>query len=89
MAHRVHPCKTFKGTGKPHELEAAASSPYRVVRAREVRSTCSYPGPAVAAAPTSIRVSTPHLPVCWCPPACLTDKVAVKADREQPVGWRG
>ena len=61
---RVHPCKTFKGTGNLHELEAAASSPCRVVRAREVRVACGRPGPAVAAAPTRIRVSTPHLPVC-------------------------
>ncbi len=26
MVQRVHPCKTFKGTGKPHELEAAMPS---------------------------------------------------------------
>jgi hypothetical protein len=30
-AQRAHPCKTLKGTGNLHEVEAAASSPCRVV----------------------------------------------------------
>ncbi len=85
-AQRAHPCKTFKGTGNLHELEAAASSPRRVVRARGDHGTCSHPVPAIAAAPTSIRVSTPHLPVHWRPPAGLTDEETMKTDGSQPVG---
>ena len=34
------PCKTFTRAGNLHELEAAASSPCQVVRARGVRVTC-------------------------------------------------
>ena len=48
MVQGVHPCKTFTRAGNLHELEAAASSPCRVVRARRVRVTCCLPRPAVA-----------------------------------------
>ena len=57
--------ETPKGTGNLHEQEAAASSPCRVVGSGPASSAgeWSRPGPATAAAPTGIRVSTPHLPV--------------------------
>jgi hypothetical protein len=48
--------------------------------------------PAEAAArpaPTRIRVSTPHLPVRWCPSTGLTATAIVNAGRSLPVGWWG
>ncbi len=42
--------------------------------------------PAEAAAPTGILVSTPHLPVRWCPSTGLTATAIVDAGRSLPVG---
>ena len=80
--------ETPKGTGNLHEQEAAASSPCRVVGSGPASSAgeWSRPGPAPAAAPPGIRVSTPHLPVWRRLTAGVTATTVAGAGRDPPAG---
>ena len=83
--------ETPKGTGNLHEQEAAASSPCRVVGSGPASSAgeWSRPGPATAAAPAGIRVSTPHLPVWGRLTAGVTATAVAGSGRGPPTGRCG
>ena len=83
--------ETPKGTGNLHEQEAAASSPCRVVGSGPASSAGEWdrPGPATAAAPTGIRVSTPHLPVWGRLTAGVTATTVAGAGRGPPASRCG
>ena len=83
--------ETPKGTGNLHEQEAAASSPCRVVGSGPASSAGEWdrPGPATAAVPTGIRVSTPHLPVWGRLTAGVTATTVAGAGRGPPASRCG
>ena len=58
------------------------------VAARSAGGPGFRPGPAAAAAPTRIRVSTPHLPDCRSPPPRLTAPAARGLAAVGPTDWR-
>ena len=80
------PLQNLKGTGKPARAggRCNVTDPSRLVRPHGGQGTGSRPGPAVTAAPTRIRVSTPHLPGCRVPTSRLTAPAARGLDCYRP-----